>query len=325
MNRLERRSEWRRGLNLARLVAGRARPREGRRLFPGSWVELLEDRRLLASSLTPNSLENLTGLTISAVQNVQTTQDIATFTSIDTTAVSSDFNATINWGDGTPSTAGIIAEDASDVFHVIGTHTYTYGGPFTPDVTIRDPNGTLYATGSFYQTNLVSSISGDAAVQDTNLINPWGMAPPDYGGTKWVSDQGSGLATVYDLTRPTTQSTVVTIPSDTPTGVIINEYPIDVAPSTQAEYLFATLGGMIAGWASGSSATTLATVDGARLTGLAEGGVTTGSAILTTTPYLYATDLSGTTGANGIDVFNQGLTSVTGPGGAFNGKFADPN
>ena len=49
----------------------------------------------------------------------------------DTAAVPTDFTATINWGDGT-ATAGIITEDASNTFHVTGTHMYTKAGSFTP-------------------------------------------------------------------------------------------------------------------------------------------------------------------------------------------------
>jgi large repetitive protein len=94
---------------------------------------------LLAPST--NSVTNLTGLAISAKQDVQTTADVATFTDSDASAVPSDFTATIDWGDGT-STAGTITEDASDVFYVSGTHTYTKAGSFTPTVTIEDLNGT---------------------------------------------------------------------------------------------------------------------------------------------------------------------------------------
>jgi len=321
MNRLGQHSGWRRGLDLVGFDRGRARRRQSHRPYQGSWVELLEHRRLLAT--TGNSIEDLTGLAISAVQGIQTTQDVATFQSADSAAVPSDFTATVDWGDGTATTAGTINEDTSGVFHVSGTHNYTGGGSFTPVVTIEDTKGTAVATGAFYQTNLVSSVSGDAAIQDTNLINPWGLYPSTY---TWASDEGSGLATVYDLPGPTTQSTIVTIPSGHPTGVLYNSDPLgfDVAPSTPAEFLFATLGGTIAGWASGGSATTLATVAGAELTGLASGSVTTGSTVLTTTPYLYATDFTGTTGAHGIDVFDSSFNSITGPGGLFNGKFSDP-
>jgi uncharacterized protein (TIGR03118 family) len=322
MNRGGQHSGRRWGLDLLGFDRGCARRRERGRYHEGSWLEVLEDRRLLAT--TTNSIENLTGLSISAVHGVPTTQDIATFQSADSSAIPSDFTATINWGDGTATTAGTITEDASDVFHVSGAHDYMGGGSFTPVVTIADTSGIVAATGAFYQTNLVSSVSGNAAIQDTSLINPWGLYASSY---TWVSDEGSGLATVYDLPRLRPQSTIVTIPSGQPTGVLYNSDPqgFDVAPSTPAQFLFATLGGTIAGWASGGSATTLATVAGAELTGLASGGVTTGSTVLTTTPYLYATDFTGTTGAHGIDVFDASFNSVTGPGGAFNGKFFDPN
>ena len=69
-------------------------------------------------------------------------------------------SATIGWpGGGT--TAGIITEDASDVFHVTGTHTFgTSGNGQGIAVTIKDSNGTLYQTGDFNQTNIVSSVAG---------------------------------------------------------------------------------------------------------------------------------------------------------------------
>ncbi len=322
MNRLGQHSGWRRGLEMVENDRGRARRRKSRRYDQGTWGELLESRRLLA--VTANSIEDLTGLAIAAVQGTPATQDVATFQSADAAAVPSDFTATINWGDATAATAGTVIEDTSNVFHVSGTHDYTGSGSFTPVVTIEDTSGTAVATGAFYQTNLVSSVAGNAAIQDTNLINPWGLYSSSY---TWVSNEGSGLAKVYDLTGTTTQSTVVTIPSGQPTGVLYNSDPqgFDVAPATPAQFLFATLGGTIAGWASGGSATTFATVAGAEFTGLASGGVTTGSTVLTTTPYLYATDFTGTTGTHGIDVFDSSFNSLTGPGGLFSGKFSDPN
>ena len=90
----------------------------------GSFFEVLEDRTLL-SALSIDSVSNLTGLAIKASVNVQTTQDVATFTDVDAAAVPADFTATITWpGGGT--NAGIITEDASDVFHVSGTHTFIH-------------------------------------------------------------------------------------------------------------------------------------------------------------------------------------------------------
>ena len=319
MNGLGQHSAWHRRVDLAGFERACRRHPKWRRLDQRPWCELLEDRRLLAAA---NRIEDLTGLSISADQNVPTTQDVATFQSA-ATAVPTDFTATINWGDGTAASAGAVTEDTSGVFQVSGTHTYTGGGAFTPVVTLEDTDGTTVATGAFYQTNLVSSVAGDAAIQDTNLINPWGLYQSAY---TWAAAEGTGLATTYDLGAPKTESTIVTIPLGHETGILYNSDPqgFDVAPSTPANLLFATLGGTIAGWASGGSATTLATVAGAEFTGLASGGVTTGTMVLTTTPYLYATDFTGTTGAHGIDVFDSSFNSVTGPGGAFSGKFSDP-
>ena len=54
-----------------------------------------------------------------------TNVDVATFTDADPFGNASDFLATINWGDGTPKTAGTIVQDAKGIFHVQGSHTYT--------------------------------------------------------------------------------------------------------------------------------------------------------------------------------------------------------
>ena len=185
----------------------------------------------VAPVLLPNSVFDLTGVALKGVaQDVETTQDVATFMSKDTAAVPTDFTATINWGDGTATTAGIITEDASNTFHVSGTHIYTKAGSFTPSVTIKDLNGALYQTGFFDQTNLVSSVFGNAVQQDPNLINPWGMSSIDTATTKgpiWVSDQGKGLATVYNPNASTiTQGLTVAIPAvgtpSGPTGQVAN-------------------------------------------------------------------------------------------------------
>ena len=96
MYALWQRAGSRRGLNLVEFDRGRARRQRTRWLCQRLSCELLENRSLLAT--TANSIENLTGLAISAVQNVSTTQDVATFQSADSAAVTADFTATINWG-----------------------------------------------------------------------------------------------------------------------------------------------------------------------------------------------------------------------------------
>jgi large repetitive protein len=54
-----------------------------------------------------------------------TNVDVATFTDADPLGTVTDFLATVNWGDGTPVTAGTIVQDAAGTFHVQGSHTYT--------------------------------------------------------------------------------------------------------------------------------------------------------------------------------------------------------
>src|SRR3989442_11669696 len=83
----------------------------------------------------------------------------------------------------------------------------------------------------YVQTNLVSSIPGIGTNPtnglDAQLINAWGLAR---GTTSpwWVSDNGTGVSTIYDGTG-TKQGLVVTIPVPTghsspsaPTGVVFN-------------------------------------------------------------------------------------------------------
>ena len=47
----------------------------------------------------------------------------------------------------------------------------------------------------YRQLNLVSDIPGAAQLLDPNLVNPWGLRPPDQ--PLWVSDNGTDKATLY--------------------------------------------------------------------------------------------------------------------------------
>src|SRR5712672_1592252 len=46
------------------------------------------------------------------------------------------------------------------------------------------------------QTNLVSDLPGVAQFQDPNLVNPWGISQGP--GPLWISDNNSGLSTIYN-------------------------------------------------------------------------------------------------------------------------------
>src|SRR5215471_14713803 len=87
-------------------------------------------------------------------------------------------------------------------------------------------------SGTVLQTNLVSDLPGVAAVLDPNLVNPWGIAESP-GSPFWISDNGTGLSTLYQVPGPGNTSVsinplVVSIPTPigadggTPTGTVFN-------------------------------------------------------------------------------------------------------
>src|SRR5450755_3540079 len=139
---------------------------------------------------------------------------------------------------------------------------------------------------SFSQTNLVSDIPGLAKTTDPDLINPWGVAM-SAASPFWVSDNASGLATLYN-SDGVKQGLVVTIPGiggnpGEPTGVIFNSS----ASFNRDLFIFAGENGTITGWrgALGTTAETL-------INSTAIGSVYKGVAIGTTPQgtYIYAAD-----------------------------------
>src|SRR5437868_5464568 len=111
---------------------------------------------------------------------------------------------------------------------------------------------------SYSQTNYQSDIAGVAAHVDPNLVNPWGMAANSTGTTIWVSDNGTGVSTLYRQDG-TAVSLVVTIPTSArnkgtgnPTGVVLNSTPffkvMKNGNSQPAIFIFVSEDGSISGW-----------------------------------------------------------------------------
>ncbi len=107
--------------------------------------------------------------------------------------------------------------------------------------------------------DLTSDITAVGPNQDTNLVNPWGMSISPQ-GPWWISDNGTGLSTLYDGSG-ISQGLVVTIPSyngqgtGTPTGTVYNGSSTDFKINGQATpFLFSTEDGTISGWYGGSTA-----------------------------------------------------------------------
>jgi hypothetical protein len=93
---------------------------------------------------------------------------VATFTDSDTTKTPASFTATINWGDATPPTAGVIT-GGSGSFTVTGQHTYTDEQTATFTVTVSE-NAPGTSTGSAQGTATVTeadvlAAAGPVAVQ----------------------------------------------------------------------------------------------------------------------------------------------------------------
>jgi uncharacterized protein (TIGR03118 family) len=159
---------------------------------------------------------------------------------------------------------------------------------------------------SFTQTNLVSDIPGMAKTTDPDLVNPWGVS---FSSTSpfWVSDNGTGLATLYNG-EGVKQGLVVTVPpaGSAPTGQVFNS-----SSSFNGDlFIFATEGGTITGWrgALGTTAETLSPGTGGVYKGLAIGTTHNGT-------YLYATDFH-----------NNIVTVLPGTGApSLSGTFTDPN
>lgn len=92
--------------------------------------------------------------------------------------------------------------------------------------------------------NLVSDIKGKAPVTDPKVVNPWGLA---MGKTLWVSNTGTGTATVYSGTGKKEQ-TEVWIPGGSPTGQVFNPGEGFTVKGKPATFIFCSPSGAITGW-----------------------------------------------------------------------------
>jgi uncharacterized protein (TIGR03118 family) len=177
----------------------------------------------------------------------------------------------------------------------------------TPTALFSAPNN----FNSFGQVNLVSDLPGVARFMDPDLVNPWGIAFSP-GSPIWISDNGTGLATIYNG-GGVKQGLVVSIPAPgggqgAPTGQVFN----GGSGFNGDAFLFSTEDGTIAGWRGALGTTAELGVDQSGI-----GSVFKGLALANngSNTYLYATDFH-----NGnVDVFDSTFTKVS-----LTGSFTDP-
>ncbi len=160
-------------------------------------------------------------------------------------------------------------------------------------------------------TYLTSDISNVATNTDTNLVNPWGMAFAP-GGPWWVSDNGSGLSTLYNGSG-TPQSLVVMIPQwdgtpgGSPDGIVFNSTSNFAIGGNATHFLFATEDGTVQGWSSGTStAIAVNNFPNAVYKGLALGSANGNN-------YLYVANFRGGT----VDVFDKNFAPFSFGGSSF--------
>lgn len=187
----------------------------------------------------------------------------------------------------------------------------------------RSSNGDGDGPGAYQQTNLVSSVTGQATTTDPNLLNPWGIAWAP-GGALWASDNNSSLSTLYNGAGAIVPLVVAIPPTTTsaPTGMVWNPNPNQfVIPGTTvgATFIFDGEDGTITAWnpaadpvAAGRSTASLVidnSAAGAVYKGLAYGTTARGN-------FLFATNFH----SGAIEAYNTAFQLT-----ALDGTFTDPN
>jgi uncharacterized protein (TIGR03118 family) len=166
----------------------------------------------------------------------------------------------------------------------------------------------------FSQTNLVSDIPGEALITDPSLVNPWGLSDSS-SSPWWVSDNGTGLSTVYTGAGAKVGITVTVPPpvggtSSAPTGQVFNSTADFKVGGANSNFIFATENGTISARTTGTTVTL--EVDNS-----AAGAVYKGLAIGNNglSNFLYAANFN----SGNIDVFNTNFAPAT-----LTGNFTDP-
>jgi uncharacterized protein (TIGR03118 family) len=161
-------------------------------------------------------------------------------------------------------------------------------------------------------TNLTSDITAVGSFNDTNLVNPWGMSTAP-SGPWWISDNNSGLSTLY-IASGQPQGLVVTVPPGSgsgpgsPTGTVYNPTSNFTIHGIPAAFLFCTEDGTISGWYTGTNAFIAVNNNGSSAVYKGMAMATVGS-----TPYLYVTNFH----AGTVEVYDGTFQSHTFSAGQF--------
>ncbi|MBV9570304.1 MAG: TIGR03118 family protein [Alphaproteobacteria bacterium] len=169
---------------------------------------------------------------------------------------------------------------------------------------------------------LIADKEGKAPNTDPLLKNPWGISQFP-GGNLWVSDNRTGVSTIYDPTTGAKQDLVVKIPKGEPTGQVAipsgNGFVVSKnGKSGEALFIFASNQGTVTGWNPGVDVTN-AVIGYSASTGHApkhggdDGPYFTGIAYDPVTNHLFVTDFTN----NAVIVLDNTFAKI--------GSFTDPN
>jgi uncharacterized protein (TIGR03118 family) len=180
-------------------------------------------------------------------------------------------------------------------------------------------SGATPAANAYIQHNLVADTAGVADLTDPNLINPWGISF-SAASPFWVSDNGTGLSTLYSTSVTSTISAValkVSIPGGAASGDAFGPVTGQVsnfstafllANGTKASFIFCTEDGTISAWNGGAAATNM--VDRSSKGAVFKGMAVAGTAAA---PLLFVANFN----AGTIEVYDGNFAPVTLTAGAF--------
>jgi streptogramin lyase len=134
------------------------------------------------------------GATINPVEGQPFSRQVATFSDPQTTGQAGQYSASINWGDGTPATVGVIVFEGGTIFSVAGRHIYAMGGPYNIVTTITGPNGRTFVA---YSQALID----DAPLRASAVtINPTAGVPFTGVVANFIDEDPLGTLTDYSAT-----------------------------------------------------------------------------------------------------------------------------
>jgi len=133
-----------------------------------------------------------TGKTILSGSGTTFNGAVATFTDADPNGMVGDYSATIDWGDGSPASAGTVSADGSGGFVVSGSHTYPALGPHTAHISIVDVGGST-ATATTSILSFAYLAQGSFTLGDQTVAQATPSTTVQWWGAQWGQSSGGNI------------------------------------------------------------------------------------------------------------------------------------